>query len=330
MAIRGTTAGFSPVVEMIDKLVAMLKKEQADDDKKKGWCEAEFDKSDDEKKGLVQDVSDINKAIDDEQEAIDTMVGEIAALTSSVKELDKSGVEATGQRKAEHAAYVEDFAALNAAKDLLEMAKNRLNQFYNPKLYRAPPKRDLTEEESIAVNMGGTLAPTAPPSGIAGTDISAAASFAQVRVHRAAATQPEAFISYRKSSETATGVLHMIELLKRDLEKQISEMKANEKDAQVDYEDFMKDAADKRALDSKAITDKDQSKAELDGKQEGNKASLKDKREELMGTEKYIADLHVECDWLITNFDMRAQARANEVDALGKAKDVLRGADYSL
>merc|ERR1719163_535562 len=71
MAIRGKTAGFSPVVEMIDKLVAMLKKEQADDDKKKGWCEAEFDKSDDEKKGLVQDVSDINKAMLKKEQADD-------------------------------------------------------------------------------------------------------------------------------------------------------------------------------------------------------------------------------------------------------------------
>jgi hypothetical protein len=43
---------------------------------------------------------------------------------------------------------------------------NRLNKFYNPKLYKAPPKRVLSEEDQITVNMGGTLAPTAAPGGL--------------------------------------------------------------------------------------------------------------------------------------------------------------------
>merc|ERR1719326_1871856 len=59
-------------------------------------------------------------------------------------------------------------ASDTAAKDIIGFAKNRLNKFYNPKLYKAPPKRELTEEERITLNMGGTLAPTAAPGGIAG------------------------------------------------------------------------------------------------------------------------------------------------------------------
>ena len=43
----------------------------------------------------------------------------------------------------------------SAAKELLGFAKNRLNKFYNPKLYKAPPKRELSEEESISTAMGG-------------------------------------------------------------------------------------------------------------------------------------------------------------------------------
>merc|ERR1711933_429686 len=83
--------------------------------------------------------------------------------------LDKAVADATEVRKEEHEEYVEALAANNAAKDLLDFAKNRLNKFYNPKLYKPPPKRQLSEEDSIVVNMGGTLAPTAAPGGIAGT-----------------------------------------------------------------------------------------------------------------------------------------------------------------
>merc|ERR1712224_1165017 len=95
----------------------------------------------------------------------------IAALEDGIKALDKQVAEATADRKEEHEENVETLANDNAAKELIGVAKNRLNRFYNPKLYVAPPKRELSEEERITVNMGGTLAPTAAPGGIAGTGI---------------------------------------------------------------------------------------------------------------------------------------------------------------
>merc|ERR1719230_2061801 len=150
---------------MIDDLVKELKVEQTTDDDKKAWCEAELDKSEDKKKGLEQDVADLDKAIADATEAISTLGSEIEALEDGIKKLDKSVSEATETRKAEHDDYVETLAGNNAAKDLLGFAKNRLNKFYNPKLYKAPPKRQLSEEERITVNMGGTLAPTEAPGG---------------------------------------------------------------------------------------------------------------------------------------------------------------------
>merc|ERR1711896_83764 len=86
---------------------------------------------------------------------------------------DKSVSEATEQRKEENKEYTELMASDAAAKELLGFAKNRLNKFYNPKLYKAPPKRQLSEQDQITVNMGGTLAPTAAPGGIAGTGVTA-------------------------------------------------------------------------------------------------------------------------------------------------------------
>merc|ERR1711937_752141 len=103
------------------------------------------------------------------KEGISTLIAEIKALEEGIVALDKAVAEATEQRKEENADYTELMASDAAAKEILGFAKNRLNKFYNPKLYKAPPKRQLTEEERITVNMGGTLAPTAAPGGIAGT-----------------------------------------------------------------------------------------------------------------------------------------------------------------
>jgi len=49
-----------------------------------------------------------------------------------------------------------------------------------------------------------------------------------------------------------------------------------------------------------------------------------------METAKYIGGLHEECDWLLKYYGERKSARSGEIDALGKAKAVLSGADYSL
>jgi len=48
-----------------------------------------------------------------------------------------------------------------------------------------------------------------------------------------------------------------------------------------------------------------------------------------METEKFIGGLHADCDWLLKYYEMRKEARTNEIDAMAKAKDVLNGADYS-
>merc|ERR1719265_1337628 len=122
----------------------------------------------------------------------------------------------------------------------------------------------------------------------------------------------------------------MIDLLVADIDKENQILEVDEKDAQKDYEQFMSDASEKRALDSKAITDNESAKAETESDLESNKESKGSKTMEAMETAKYISGLHGECDWLLKNFDARQAARSGEIDALGKAKAVLSGADYSL
>jgi len=322
MAMKGGKIGFGKILKMIDNLVVELKAEQGIDNDKKVYCEAELDKAEDKEKGLKLDISDLEKAIEDGTESIATLKSEIEALNDGIKALDKSVAEATETRKKEHDDFVETLAANSAAKDLLGFAKNRLNKFYNPKAYKAPPKRELSEEEQITVNNGGTLAPTAAPGGIAGTGI----GLNQV----APAPPPEANLEYKKSGESSNGVMAMIDLIVADVDKEIQTMEVDEKDAQSDYEGFMSDASEKRAQDSKTITDKESAKAEGETELQSNTEDKKSKTVEAMETAKYLGGLHQECDWLLKNFEARNEARNGEIDALGKAKAVLSGADYSL
>merc|ERR1719440_835741 len=323
MAIQGKKIGFEKVIKMIDEMVGTLKQEQLDDDNKQEYCAKQFDMAEDKAKGLKKTVSDLEISVEEAKEGVAALASEIEALEDGIKKLDKSVAEATEQRKEENEDFTQLMASDSAAKELLEFAINRLNKFYNPKLYKPPAKRELTEEEKIFVNNGGTLAPTAAPGGIAGTGVT-------VLAQSAPPPPPAAVAAYAKKGEESNGVVAMVNLLIKDLDKEMTEAQTAEKDAQADYEQMLSDSAEKRARDSKSLTDKNAAKAGLEADVQDDTAAKNGAVKELMATEKYISSLHGECDWLLQYYDTRKSARASEIDSLNTAKAVLSGADFSL
>merc|ERR1712060_954038 len=161
---------------------------------------------------------------------------------------DKAGAEATKQRQDENTEYKALIASDTAAKEVLAFAKNRLNKFYNPKLYKPPPKAELSSEDRVYSNMGnpGGVLTTAAPGGIAGTGI---AVLAQVSVHKqqkaAPAAPPATWGAYATKSGETNGVMAMLDLLVKDLDKELTEAETSEKDAQSDYAQLMKDSSAK-------------------------------------------------------------------------------------
>merc|ERR1719323_1924204 len=234
---RGT---FDKVLKMIDEMVDVLAKEQESDDQKKEYCDKQFDTADDKKKSLERKVSDEDAAIEAAKEGIATLISEIKALTGGIKDLDKSVAEATAQRKDEHAEYKELMASDSAAKELIGFAKNRLNKFYNPKLYKPKAKRELSAEDRIYENMGGEIA-TTTPGGIADTGVTV---LAQVRAHGqrsdvAPASPPATWDAYQKKTGETNGVMAMMDILISDLDKEMTEAETSEKDAEADYVQMM-------------------------------------------------------------------------------------------
>jgi len=278
---------------------------------------------------LERAVSDETEAIAAANDAIATAESEIQALDAAIKALDKSVAEATAQRKAEHEAHLELMATNSAAKDLLNYAINRLNKFYNPKLYKAPAAPVYSDEDRIFVAQGGTPPPTPAPGGIAGTGI----GLVQLHSYQdkvAPPPTPETSGPIKTKHEENSGVIEMIKMLITDLEKGMTESETMEKDGQADYQVLMRDSAEQRTLDSKTLVDKQAAKAAAEGELQAHKGEKHSRGLELAATNKYMALLHAECDWLIKYFDARREARSSEVSALLDAKAVLSGAGYSL
>merc|ERR1712194_955072 len=155
--LNGRKVGFEKIVALIDDLVVVLKKEQNDDNDQRVYCNAQFDQADDKKKGLERSISDSNTVIEESKESISTLAEEAKALKAGIVALDKQVSEATEQRKSEEAEHKELMQSNTAAKELILFAKNRLNKFYNPKLHKAAPKRQLSEGDQIYENAGGDI-----------------------------------------------------------------------------------------------------------------------------------------------------------------------------
>jgi len=299
LALRGKQAGFDMVIKMIDDMVAVLKKEQGEDDEKKTYCGEELDVADDKKKTLEQAIKDTDVSIDEMEGLVGKIKEEIAALSSSIEETDKSVTEATEQRKAENAEYKQLIADDSAAKELLGLAKNRLQQFYNPKL--------ATEEEvetPVFVQISQHVQGNLPPA-------------------------PETAGAYSKKSEESTGIISMIDMLVADLDKELTTAGVEEKDAQSEYEQMMAEAAEKRAADSKLVSEKTAAAADLKEQLETASETKSSTQKELSTTIAYITALHSDCDWLVQYHGARKEARDAEIESLGNAKAVLSGADFS-
>jgi septal ring factor EnvC (AmiA/AmiB activator) len=306
LALMGRKVDFTKVFKMIDDMITILKQEQVDDEAKKEYCNMQIDQGEDKSKELTGTIHDLEVNIEEKTGAISTLKDELKTFNAGVAELDKQVAEATEQRKDENKEFTELMSDDTAAKELLNFAKNRLQKFYNPKLYKPPPKAEDAAEEFVQVassHHSGRQEPGPSP-----------ATWSQ---------------GYGKKGEENAGVIQMIDLLIRDLDKEITEAQTQEEMSQKAYEELMNDSAEKRAKDVKAIQVKQSAVADNEELLTTANGDLKAKKQEFMAVETYVSQLHGECDWLLQNFDLRKSARAEEMDALKQAKAVLAGADFS-
>jgi len=140
-----------------------------------------------------------------------------------------------------------------------------------------------------------------------------------------------AFLQVRRAtvykSQEAGGVIGMMDALAAELEKETAVASAEESDAQADYEKYIADSKTMRADNSAILEDKTAAKADAEGALQGHQDVMEGAFGKLKGSNDQLKAIHKDCDWLLANYDARKEARADEVDALGKAKAVLSGAD---
>jgi len=141
-------------------------------------------------------------------------------------------------------------------------------------------------------------------------------------------TPPVPQMEFSKNAGS-TGVMEMIEKLVYDSRELMSNSKKAESESQAAYEKLIADSnAQVKALQEEVVS-KTQAKVDAEKDHRDAKADLAETMRELEGLAKYNAEMHAECDYVLKNFDVRQQARREEIVALQQAKQILNGASLS-
>jgi len=292
LALLATTAqldAFTKVKAEIDKLVAELGKQQADEVAQRDWCIDEFAKNDretaaadDKKNALVTKIADLNQTIT-------TLTADIESATSAIAEMENQMKRASETREADNAEYQTTVADQRLTQMILAKATDRMKAVYA-----------LLQQQP------------------------GAAHIATSGNHTNAGNGPAAFKEYEQNAG-GDRVIAMLEEVIADSKKTENDAIASEEDSQTAYENFMQDSNKSIKQYQESIASMTESRAKAKESMSMAKTDLKQTVVKLSDLNDMSGDLHQSCDYVIKNFDARQAARAAEMDALNEAKAILSG-----
>jgi len=282
---------FEKVKEVIDKLVAELKTQQADEVAKRDWCTDELNKNKRLTEGAYDKKDSLTAKIADLETSIGSLGKDIEASKAAVAEMLVQMKKASETREAENADFQTTVSDHHVMAIILDKALDRMKQVYA---------------------FMQTSAPGAPHIQTSGT-------------HTDPGNGPAKF---KKMEKNAGGgrVVDMLEEIIADVKTTVNEAMVSEQDAQSAYENFMKDSNKSVKKTTQAISDMSGSRAQAKEDLSMAKTDFKQTMGELEGLDATNADVHQSCDYVLKNFAVRQQARSAEMDALAEAKAILSGA----
>jgi len=118
----------------------------------------------------------------------------------------------------------------------------------------------------------------------------------------------------------------LIEQIIEDSVKLETEATAAETQAQADYEKLVKDSNALIAALSEAVTAKTGAIADAKVDSTETNSQLQSTVDELKALATEEGELHQECDFVLKNFEVRQDARLQEIEAIQQAKAILSGA----
>jgi hypothetical protein len=289
LALAAQLDAFTKVKEAIDKMVTELTEEKAEEIKQKDFCVAELNENQLQTEQKARKKQGTETKIAGYETSIKELTETLDTLHKEIAEMNIQIKRAGEDRELENKDFQATVADQRETQKLLQKAITVLKTVYSKTTV-------TTAKEFIQVDsqMGQTPAP------------------------------PPGFSDYNKNQGGGGAVALLTEIL-GDAKVMEAEAVKDEQAAQETYEKFVKDTNDSIASKQAAIVNKSQDKASAEQDLGNAKQDLSDESAELTSLENARSDLKIQCDFLLRNFDLRQQARDEEIEALRQAKAILSG-----
>jgi len=293
LANKAAIDAFAKVIGAIDEMTTSLKKEMTDEVKHQRFCSKELTENEAGQEEKKDKIESLTAEMEDNTATVDTLTKEIEVLQKQVAEMKVQVKRASEDREKANKIFQQAVADQRATQNVLNKVYKRLAQVYAAKEKKTPAGNATLIEET---HKGG------PP--------------------------PPAFKEYKQASG-AGGVLSLVQKIIAEALSLEKETLVAEQTSQKDYTVFVADSTRSIEADNRSITAKASAKARLEedlvNAAADKKATIADL--EMLGS--YEGQLHLSCDYVLQNFDVRQEARGQEVDALANAKAILSGADFA-
>jgi len=276
---------FTKVKEAIDQMIADLQAEKVEEIKHKDWCTKELHGKKLQIEDKTRTVNKLEASIAGLESDIKQLKSEIETLNKEVDELTTARKRAGETRAIENQDFQKSAADQRQTLDILAKAYAVLENVFNAK------KKSFVQQPVDAVEMKAS---------------------------------PKGFDTYSQHSG-GDRVLNMIDVIIQDAKTLLAETLRDENDAQVAYENFVKDSTDNIRTKSEQMVNKNKVLADTQETKVNEENNRDTTQDELDNVNDQKVQVHSSCDFTLKNFDVRQQARDEEVEALRQAKAILSG-----
>jgi len=282
---------FAKVLDEIDSMMELNQKEQKVDDEQLAWCKSEREESEANQKAKETEIKELMLAITDLETRIDHPETGLKVMIEETEEKltenQKSQEDEAKVRKEETALFRKNVQHTAEAAAMLQMGIDALEKYYAQLEKNQAKELELAQQDP------------APPETWSG--------------------------GYKGQSEQGNKVIEMLKFVLKSTEDEEARYHSEEEKAQSDFEASMEELKKAEEELQKSLVKYRKELADAE-------KNLIMKREELGETEhdkaaidKYLQTLKPGCDFITDNYDDRAKNRAEEMAALEKATELLKG-----
>jgi chromosome segregation ATPase len=292
-AKMSTKGHFDRIIKNIEKMMANLRQEEADDIDKKAWCENEMTSANNRNEALEADKDALTSKMNRGKNKVKDLNAAIAESQGAIQEEEENMANATDVRNSDNRVFKAAVKADTDAVMLVTKAIEALSKFYSLRQDHVKHTKDGKKQPEY------TTSEDTPPETFEGT--------------------------YGGRGSENTGVVGILSMIKEDLQKDIAKAHEEEAESVAEYRELVKESQETIAALDKKINAMKAQIADTQLEIEEDSTEWKEKDQQKKATDAYIAEIQPNCDWIKDNFKPRAEARKTEMDGLETAKGQLAG-----